>query len=121
MIEFMPESKGNVIGIRATGTLTDADYKKVLIPRLEQLLAEYSRLRVILYMDDQFSGWDLTAAWDDATFGLRHRADFEKIAVVGGPRWVALCITFAAFLIAGMIRTFPSDRLQDAWDWVKAA
>lgn len=121
MIEFMPETKGNVVGIRATGTLTDNDYKQVLIPKMKQLFAEYGRLRILIYMDDQFVGWDLAAAWDDATFGLRHGVDFEKIAVVGGPRWVALCVTIIAFLIAGMTRSFPADKLRDAWDWVNAA
>ena len=119
MIEFMPESTGNVVGITATGTLTGADYEKVLIPRLEKLFADYTRLRILLYMDERFAGWDLSAAWDDAAFGLKHRANFEKIAVVGGPHWVAWCIQFTAFLIAGQIRTFPADRLQDAWEWVK--
>jgi hypothetical protein len=32
MIELMPESTGNIVGIRATGTLTGADHGKVLIP-----------------------------------------------------------------------------------------
>ena len=33
MIEIMAESSGNIIGIKAIGTLTDADYKEMLIPR----------------------------------------------------------------------------------------
>ncbi len=121
MIELMPESAGNIVGIKATGTLTGADYENVLIPRLEELFGEYRRLRILLYMDDRFAGWDLGAAWNDAAFGLEHRADFEKIAVVGGPHWVAWCIKLTAFLIAGEIRTYPADRLRDAWEWVKAA
>jgi hypothetical protein len=48
MIEFMPEGKGNIVSIRATGTLTGADYEKVLIPRLEELFGEHGRLRVLL-------------------------------------------------------------------------
>jgi stage II sporulation SpoAA-like protein len=71
-------------------------------------------------MDERFAGWDLSSAWDDAAFGLKNRADFEKIAVVGGPNWVAWCIRFTAFLIAGEFRTYPADGLQDAWEWVKA-
>jgi len=73
MIELMPESTGNIVGIRATGTLTGADYEKVFIPRLEELFGEYGRLRILLYMDEGFAGWDLSAAWDDAAFGLTHR------------------------------------------------
>jgi hypothetical protein len=122
MIEIMAESSGNIIGIRAIGTLTDADYKEMLMPRLERLFAQYRKLRVLFYMGEkEFAGWTVSAAWDDARLGLRYRSDFEKIAVVGGPRWVEWSSKFATFLITGEIRTFPADRVQDAWDWVKAA
>jgi SAM-dependent methyltransferase len=105
---------------RATGRLTDADYKNVLMPKLETMFAEFGRLRVLLYMDEGFSGWDLGAAWDDATLGLKHRADFEKIAVVGGPEWVAWIVKLSAFLIAGEIKLFSKEQLSEAWVWTKA-
>jgi SpoIIAA-like len=82
----------------------------VLIPQLDTLSEEYGKLRVLFYMDEGFAGWERSAAREDAAFGLKHRADFEKIAVVGGPHWVAWCIKFTAFLIAGDVRTFPADR-----------
>jgi hypothetical protein len=121
MIEIMAESSGSIIGIKAIGTLTDADYKDVLMPKLEALFAQHRKLRILFYMGEEFAGWTVGAAWDDARLGLNHRSDFEKIAIVGGPRWIEWCIKFATFLITGEIRTFPADKLQDAWDWVKAA
>ena len=48
MIEFMDESAGNVVGVRASGKLTDADYKETLIPGLEKLFEQHGRLRVLL-------------------------------------------------------------------------
>lgn len=120
MIEFMPESIGSAIGIRAGGKLTDADYKRDLIPRLDTLFNKHGKLRVLFFMDETFNGWDLEAAWDDASLGLRHRADFEKIAVVGGPAWVEWCIKFAGFLMKGEIRTFGRDQLTAAWEWIRA-
>jgi SpoIIAA-like len=121
MIEFMTEGSGPVAVIRATGTLTGDDYKDVLIPRLDNLFGEYGKLRVVFYMDEGFTGWELGATLDDAEFPFKHRADFEKIAVVGGPDWVPWCIKFTAFLIAGEIRTYPGERLRDAWVWAKTA
>jgi hypothetical protein len=119
MFEYLPESAGNVVGIRATGKLTDADYKNVLMPKLEKMFAEFGRLRLLFYMDEGFSGWDFGAAWDDASLGLKHHADFEKIAVVGGPDWVVWLVKLSAFLIAGEIKVFPKDQLQEAWIWMK--
>lgn len=120
MIEFMSESSSSVVGIRATGKLTDADYKHSLIPKLESLFSEHGKLNVLFYMDKSFEGWDLDAAWDDASYGLRHRADFEKLAVVGGPAWVEWCIKLSGFLMKGEIRIFSADQLKSAWIWLKS-
>jgi SpoIIAA-like len=120
MIEFMPESKGSLVGVRAGGKLTDADYKEVLIPRLETLFHQHGKLRVLIFMDETFEGWDLKAAWDDASLGLSHRTDFEKIAVVGPPAWVEWCIKVSGFLMRGEIRTFHSDQLAAAWEWIQS-
>jgi len=120
MIEFMAESSGKALGVKAGGRLTDADYKNVLIPKLEALFKQHGRLNLLFYMDESFEGWDLEAAWDDASFGMEHWADFDKMAAVGGPAWVELCIKLFGFLMKGEVRTFPADQLGSAWTWVKA-
>jgi len=119
MIEFMPESAGNVVGVKATGKLTAKDYEQTLIPKLEETFAAHGKLNVLFFMDESFEGWDLAAAWDDASYGLRHRADFDKLAIVGGPPWVEWCIKLSGFLMKGEIRIFSRDQLASAWDWVK--
>ena len=118
MIEFMPESKANVVGVRASGPLTDADYKTKLIPKLDSLFKQYGKIKVLFFMDETFEGWNLDAAWDDASLGLQHRADFDKIAVVGGPAWVEWCVKLAGFLLKGEVQTFRRDQLKDAWRWI---
>ena len=118
MIEFMDESTGKFVGIRIGGTLTDADYKDVLIPRLEDLFDRHGKLDCLLYLDDSFHGWEAGAAWDDMSFGMRHRADFEKLAVVGGPGWVRQGLNAFAFLMKGEVRTYPAEDIEKAWEWV---
>jgi len=119
MFTIMPESSGPVVGVRATGKLTDADYKETLIPALDKLFAAHGSLNVLIHLDKGFEGWEPLAAWDDARFGLGHRSDFGKIAVVGGPAWVEWCIKSFGFLMKGEIRIFPAGELDAAWAWVK--
>ena len=118
MIEFMDESTGRFVGIRAGGKLTDADYRDVLIPRLENLFDAYGTLCVLIRFDEDFAGLEIGAAWDDARFGMRHRADFEKLAVVGGPDWIGSGLKAFSFLMKGEIRTYPTERLEEAWEWI---
>lgn len=119
MIEILPESRGNILGFRATGTLSDRDYKEIVIPKLESLFAAHGKLNVLFFMDEDFEGWDMKGAWDDASYGMKHRADFEKLALVGGPEWVHWCFKLAGFLMKGEIRIFPVDELEKAWAWIE--
>lgn len=118
MIETMKESQGNVVGFHVTGTLHERDYEE-LLPKLEALFTEHGKLRLLFYADPEFKGWDLSAAWQDAGIGLRHRADFERMAIVGAPDWVNQCVRLAKFLFKGEAQIFAADALEQAWAWVK--
>jgi hypothetical protein len=120
MIKLLPESEGNILVLRAAGKLTDQDYKDVLIPRLESIIREHGKARLLLDMGDEFHGWEAAALWDDTRFGLTHRDDFEKMGVIGGPRWVQWGLKLAAMVISGEIRSFSSSEREKALSWIKA-
>ena len=84
------------MGLRATGKLTDQDYKKVLLPGLEALIKQHGKIRLLCFLDEEFAGLEPGAMWEDAKFFFPHKNDFEKMAIVGAPKWVevtheALC------------------------------
>ncbi|HYW91247.1 MAG TPA: STAS/SEC14 domain-containing protein [Gammaproteobacteria bacterium] len=118
MIEVMPQSRGAILALKASGQLTDADYREVLIPRLEEIIGRYGKARLLLELDGH--GWEPRAAWDDARFGLKHRHDFEKMGVVGGPAWAAWVLALAPLLVDGEIRNFSQEEHQEALDWITA-
>lgn len=125
MIEFLNDSAGdipgNILGIRATGKLSRACYHDVLEPRVGSLLAQFRALRVLFLMDEAFTGWSLGAAWANTVFDLKHRRDFEKVAMVGAPGWEEFCVKrAAALLMTGELRTFHRDQLTQAWQWLRA-
>ncbi len=120
MIEIMPESNGSALGLKASGKLTDADYKEVLIPKIEEIIKRSGKAKVLLYLPRDFVGWEAHAMWDDASFGLRHRNDFERLAVVGGAKWVEWATNIASHLMEGEVRTFPEAQLTEALDWIRA-
>ncbi len=118
MIKVSPESKGNILILGAVGKLTDGDYKDVLIPRLESIIREHGKARLLLDMGDEFHGWEAAALWDDSRFGLTHRNDFEKMGVIGGPKWVEWGLKIATLAISGEIRSFSSSKREDALRWI---
>jgi len=118
MFEFLPESQDNILGIKMIGKLTDDDYQKVLIPKMKQLMKAHEKLKVLLQFED-FDGWELKAGWDDAVFGIAHRKDFKKLALVGGPAYVEWSMNLFAPFMTGEIRHFPAQGLTAAWAWIR--
>jgi hypothetical protein len=122
MIEIMSQhTDGKLLAVKASKKLTKEDYEKVFIPALEQLLQKYAKISVVMYLTEGFEGWEIGAAWDDAKFGIAHNNDFEKVALVGGPKWVVWGTKLAGHMIKGEVRTFDSSELWEALDWVKEA
>ena len=56
MIEVLPQSHDATVGVRASGLLTDADYKQTLIPLLEKTIAAHGRARLLVEIADTFAG-----------------------------------------------------------------
>ena len=52
-------------------------------------------------------------------FGLAHRHDFERIAVVGGPSWLDWGVKLSALMMSGELRSFSPRALESAVAWVK--
>jgi len=117
MIEVMSESTERMLAVKATGTLTDKDYTDVWIPALQKIIDEFEVANVLLYMDDNFKGWEMKAMWEDAKFGLKHRQDFSKIAIIGGPTWVKWGIKLGEMMIDSEVRTYEPEEIQEALGW----
>lgn len=121
MIDVMPESGGDVLGLRATRKLEVSDYRDVLAPAVRTALERFATLKVLFLLDENFRGWSPRAAWVNTVFDFEHRRDFAKVAVVGAPRWERWCVNVAAAcLMSGELRTFDRHRLDAAWQWVRA-
>lgn len=119
MMQVSELSKGNILILNATSKLTDQDYKEVLIPRLEAIIKEYGKARLLLDMGDDFHGWEAAALWDDTHFGLSHRNDFDKMGVIGGPKWVEWGLKIASVVISGDLKTFPASEREEALLWIQ--
>lgn len=119
MIEILPETEDRILVVKASEKLTRQDYEEIFIPQLNQRLDKYGSIRVLFLLSENFNGWELGAAWDDAVFGVKHRHDFEKIAIVSDQKWVKWATKVGSFFMDGQAATYASSELQDAVKWVK--
>jgi len=119
MIELLPESEGNVLAFKVTGKLTNKDYKDVFYSHLEKILTKYGKARIVFYTDNNFQGWDNNTMWDDVRFGVTHRNDFEKVAIVGGT-YITNWGTKLTKMLNGEVKCYPNNNYKEALNWTKA-
>lgn len=120
MIEILPESQGNTLGVKASGKVTDQDYKEILIPAADKLLSEHGRGRFLYYLSREFQGFELGAMLDDVKYAGKHSDKFDKIALVGGPKWIEWTTKVAKHFVKAEIKDFTDEQLAEAWAWVRS-
>ena len=117
MIEKMSESKGNVLGFKAIGTVTKADYN-VLVPEVQALINEEGSISLLLDLT-QFKWEDIEAWGSDINFGRTYREKIDKIAIIGDKTWEKWITILADPFYSQEARFFYSEDIDAAWKWLK--
>jgi len=104
------------IEIVATGKLTHEDYQ-LFIPIVERALKKAKGLEVDLLVDlIAFKGWkELKAMIDDASFGIKHLSDFDRVAVIGKKKWEEVAIKTWNFLTKSEVKYFKNREKALKW------
>jgi hypothetical protein len=117
MSATLEQNPDRLFVLHAGGELKKSELDAVQSEFVEKIAAEGTvKLLVLL---ENFTGWERTEAWGDTDFFFSHRNDFEKIAVVGDPRWEAQVLAFTgAGLRKGPVKFFPETAESEARAWL---
>ncbi len=116
MIEQLQTDSPNIVAFKLSGKLHDEDYKQ-FVPIVDAAIAKTGKVRLLARFVE-FQGWDMQAAWDDFKFGVRHYADFERIAMVGDQDWQEWMARFCRPFTKAEVRYFGEAEQDDAWAWI---
>jgi len=115
-IAIMRNKKRLFIEIVMLGKLTHKDYK-TFVPMVDKALKEAKGLEADLLVDmRKFKGWEFLAAWDDLKFGLVHRNDFTKMAIIGDKKWEEASVQMMNHLMKGQTKHF--NKRGKALSWI---
>ncbi len=109
--------EGNLLRIDVSGTLTQEDYD-ALIPSWEKMIARHGSMRLLFVMND-FHGWEPVAAWDDFRFDREHGAEVERVAMVGDKKWQEWISKLGALFARTTVRYFDLADLEQANRWIR--
>jgi SpoIIAA-like len=118
VIERIQGLPKGVIGMRAVGTFSVADYVDTIEPELERLESAHRELRLLLQLGAQFAGFG-DGAWADLTGELRS-TPFHRGAVVTDDGAIRTGLALLRFTLHGHVRSFGSDDYDRAVEWVAA-
>ena len=113
----LEQSDNRVLVLRVGGELKKSELDAVQFEFAEKIAgAGAVKLLVLL---ENFSGWEHGEQWGDTDFFFSHRNAFEKIAVVGNPRWEAQVLAFTGVgLRKGPVKFFPETGEPEARAWL---
>ena len=105
------------LSLKATGKLTHKDYEKIN-PMIDSALEGVKDPQVKVFIDgSEFEGWELRAAWDDFKLGLKHGAQFGKIAIFGNKKWQEYTTKIGSWFISGEVKYF--EDVDEALNWLQ--
>jgi hypothetical protein len=107
-----------VIGMRAVGTFSVADYVDTIEPELARLEAANRELRLLLQLGPEFEGFG-EGAWGELTSELR-ATPFHRGAVVTDDAAIRTGVALLRFTLHGHVRSFGNDDYDRAAEWVAA-
>lgn len=116
MFKEIPVNRPHIYAFKASGKLSDADYRD-FTPRIEEILAQESPISLLIKLED-FAGWEARAAWDDFKFGREHQHDFARIAILGesaAEQWMTLV---GKAFVDTEVRYFDAGQSQQALEWL---
>ncbi len=101
--------------LKAIGKLTHEDYG-VITPMIESALEGVSAPKMRVFVDgSEMEGWEPRAAWDDFKLGLKHRREFERIAILGNKHWQELAAKVSSWFISGEAKYFEDQGQALTW------
>ena len=117
MITINDQNNSHIIETVAEGKLSEQDYEK-LIPILENKIKKFGKISWYFEVNN-FDGWTVKAIWKDAKFDIKHRNDFEKIAIVGNKKWHEWMADILKPFTDADVKYFDSENKEAAKQWIK--
>jgi len=108
-----------LVELAMIGKLTHEDYE-MFVPMIDKAMKETPDVKMDVLIDlRDLQGWEPRAAWDDFKFGLNHRSDFKKMALVGNAMWQELSAKLSNWFVSGETRYFETR--EAAMEWLLSA
>jgi len=113
VIENMPV---RTIGLRASGKVSEADYRDVLVPAINAAM-EQGEVRLMYVLEDE-ADYKPGAVWADTKMWFQNLRGWERLAIVSDADWLENAVKAFGWLMPGLVKVFEPDDVRDAKQWL---
>ena len=118
MIEVIQGLPAKVAAFRATGSVTEDDYIKVVNPLCDKVYKEFGKINYLMDIDTPLSNYSAGAWIKDLILGFVYFTEWRKIAIVSNLKGVKSFTNFFGKLVPGKARGFGSEDIDAAKQWI---
>lgn len=118
MIEQIDHLPSNMVGFRATATVTREDFENTVIPEVEKIVARTGKLNYMLVLDTNIQDFTAGAWLQDALLGLKNLTKWNHAAIVTDNTAIHQFTTVFSALMPGEFKGFKKIDMDLAVKWV---
>ena len=116
MIQVISNMPVGTIGLRASGKVSEEDYRDVLVPTINAAM-EQGKVRLLYVLEDE-AGYKPCAVWADTKMWFKNLKGWERLAIVSDADWLENAVKAFGWLMPGEVKVFESDDVRDAKQWL---
>jgi hypothetical protein len=120
MIQIIKDIPANVAGFRASGEVTEEDYKTVVVPHVQQLIAKTGELNFMLQLDTNIGNFTAGAWLQDALLGIKNLTKWHRSSIVTDSDAIIKFTDTFSILAPGEYRGFKKEQFDEAVKWVSS-
>jgi hypothetical protein len=118
MIQQLDNLPPNMVGFKATGEVTEADFTNTVMPKVKQLIDKTDKLNYMLVLDTSIKNFTAGAWFKDAIMGVKHLSKWNRAAIVSDVDGIRTFTDIFSVIMPGEFKGFEHKDLQAAVDWV---
>jgi hypothetical protein len=117
MIELLSETRGNLIVVKMSDTITEEDFDKYFA----EADAIFNRERVehLLFDWEHLKGWAPGARSVGTWFGMHHRGLVGRVAIIADEKWADEVLRITDIFKAATVRQFAPSERAAAFGWIR--
>src|SRR5512132_944756 len=117
MIDLLPESKGNLIALKMSGTVTENDEDRYF--EKAEIMLEKERVEYLLFDCEHLEGWAPGARSVGTWFGMHHRAMVGRVSIFADEKWADEVLRITDIFKAATVRRFAPSERGAAFAWIR--